>query len=940
MRKKTFLYLTVITSTFFFTGIIGLQAQIKVQLIVESGSSHTQCSDPFDAPDPGWLIMVENLSLVRYAGKVQFGCPTFPSLPHVQYEMNYDFLDDVPEHWQVCFQADEHDPWLYCPGAQCVETVCEDLLIPPPGSSATYTLEIPQGNFSWGQATVTIVTSGSPIDSTSTDWNICNFPELYGQEGYDINFGNKILKTSKGHFVVIGQWNQSAYAMEVDQEGRVVLFRTFEAEIGGSSNMEDVEHAEGGGYVFTGTCENCSSSDTTSKVFVFKTDSDFEVDTTIGVKKFGYADGGPFPSTAERTNPELCKGLDGGYLLASTSIIGQLNYGDIVLTKLDQSLDSVWSSFYNFGSIEAVSDLIPLNQGYGLATVVFFVDEAPVFMVDPNGQMLWSQMVPSNILKGITYSPNNDGLFVAGVQTDAAGGHKGTLYRLSASDGQLTDTLAFGQGMQESGIFDLELLSEDHLLLALQQGHAGASSTISSWAYLIGIDSQFHVMDSVQVLSDFSQENVRIQSLVALDCADLRFASTGVFRLNTERQTFVHVRANCEDIIQTDAYAFCENENVTLSVPDTIFAEAYSWSTGDTTSSITVDTAGDYSVVLYTECGQVYDTIHLTSFSGPTAAFGVSLNLNVLTVTNNSTDASSYLWDFGDGTTSNQENPSPHEYLENGNYTVTLIAYNECGSDVATVEITVAQAPKADFSAAETVGCVPFVVQFSDESDFSPTSWYWEFGGGEPQTSSEQNPVVSYLAPGVYGVTLSVTNDFGSDILQKDAYITVMDIPNAGFTYEQNDLAVSFQSIEPMAIHFWNFGDGQFSDLANPIHNYVDAGTYVVLHAVENECGENVQVDTVMLATTAIEETLAMAGWHIFPNPFYDQIVIEAKGIRGNSDVWTVELLDARGQKVAVRQLNPLWTVFDTRELPAGIYLLQFFKNGTLISSGKLVKIW
>jgi PKD repeat protein len=83
----------------------------------------------------------------------------------------------------------------------------------------------------------------------------------------------------------------------------------------------------------------------------------------------------------------------------------------------------------------------------------------------------------------------------------------------------------------------------------------------------------------------------------------------------------------------------------------------------------------------------------------------------------------------------------------------------------------------ADFSANVTSGvassAVPLVVGFTDLSVGSPAaaSWIWNFGDG--QTSTEQNPVHSYLAAGTYTVTLSVTNQYTGDVKVKTGYIVV-----------------------------------------------------------------------------------------------------------------------------------------------------------------------
>jgi len=81
--------------------------------------------------------------------------------------------------------------------------------------------------------------------------------------------------------------------------------------------------------------------------------------------------------------------------------------------------------------------------------------------------------------------------------------------------------------------------------------------------------------------------------------------------------------------------------------------------------------------------------------------------------------------------------------------------------------------PKADFIADKTTIIVGESVNFTDLSTGYPTEYNWTFTGGTPQTSSEQNPTVFYNEVGVYDVTLTVTNEDGSDSEIKTGYITV-----------------------------------------------------------------------------------------------------------------------------------------------------------------------
>jgi PKD repeat protein len=128
-------------------------------------------------------------------------------------------------------------------------------------------------------------------------------------------------------------------------------------------------------------------------------------------------------------------------------------------------------------------------------------------------------------------------------------------------------------------------------------------------------------------------------------------------------------------------------------------------------------------------------------------------------------------WDFGDGATSTDQNPS-HVYSTSGisvtsKYTVTLTAINVNGEDKETKidYITVTQTPIAEFTVDDRRGKAPFIVKFHDLSAGSPTTWLWEFG--DAATSTEENPVHVYPFEGSYDVRLTVSNQYGSDTIFK-----------------------------------------------------------------------------------------------------------------------------------------------------------------------------
>lgn len=82
-------------------------------------------------------------------------------------------------------------------------------------------------------------------------------------------------------------------------------------------------------------------------------------------------------------------------------------------------------------------------------------------------------------------------------------------------------------------------------------------------------------------------------------------------------------------------------------------------------------------------------------------------------------------------------------------------------------------APTAQFSSQLSNICVGGAVQFEDISHGVPTSWDWTFQGGNPSTSTQQNPIVTYSTPGVYEVSLTVTNSFGNSSTTVSDYMVV-----------------------------------------------------------------------------------------------------------------------------------------------------------------------
>ena len=212
----------------------------------------------------------------------------------------------------------------------------------------------------------------------------------------------------------------------------------------------------------------------------------------------------------------------------------------------------------------------------------------------------------------------------------------------------------------------------------------------------------------------------------------------------------------------------------------------------------------------------------------------------------------SYSWDFGDGVgTSNDTNPV-YNFQTPGVYTVTLIVTDAEGlTGQSTIDITVIAPNEAPVAVAEadiTSGDAPLTVTFTGENSTDDrntiVSYSWDFGDGLG-TSSETNPVYEFQTPGVYTVTLIVTDAEGLTG-QTTVDITVLEpnqapvaVAEADITSGDAPLTVAFtgenstDDRNSIVSYSWDFGDGVgTSTETNPVYEFQTPGVYTVVLTV------------------------------------------------------------------------------------------------------------
>ena len=276
---------------------------------------------------------------------------------------------------------------------------------------------------------------------------------------------------------------------------------------------------------------------------------------------------------------------------------------------------------------------------------------------------------------------------------------------------------------------------------------------------------------------------------------------------------------------------------------------AWKWTLGNGTTSfvqnpsVTYVNPGQYSVKLVIQNNRGKDSItkiqYINVYAKPTINFSASAYNGCAPATIFFTDLSTpgngntqtRQWDFGDGTFSTLTNPS-HTYSSSGNFNVSLRVTNTYGCVASATQINLIHInpkPVANFSYSALQNCgAPFTVNFQNQSTgTSPLSFTWNFGDGS--SSSDANPVHTYLNPGTYSVKLITTNSQGCvDSILKTNLITVANNITKFNCPDTVCINTSFQinNLSSSATCSWNFGNGNTSTSQNPTVSYSNSGTY------------------------------------------------------------------------------------------------------------------
>jgi len=281
---------------------------------------------------------------------------------------------------------------------------------------------------------------------------------------------------------------------------------------------------------------------------------------------------------------------------------------------------------------------------------------------------------------------------------------------------------------------------------------------------------------------------------------------------------------------------------------------SYTYSSdGEYAVSLSVlDVNGCQSLVTYSNMIDV-NKVPVADFSADITFSCDSLEL--VSFSNNSADASSFLWDFGDGVTSLAVNPS--HIFSSGIYSVTLYAdEGNCKDTLVMLDLIEVVGPLLpEFIVDTNSGCEGVSIDFFDITSNSPNVFLWDFGDGG--ASVMQNPTHVFDSAGIFGVTLtaSISGQCVSSVYFP-SMIEVFSKPVISF-YADTTLGCFipfdvefFDNTIGAAAWNWDFGDGNYSNLQNPSNIYSNSGVFDVSLIVVNDfsCSSSVTLSSYIKA--------------------------------------------------------------------------------------------
>ena len=294
--------------------------------------------------------------------------------------------------------------------------------------------------------------------------------------------------------------------------------------------------------------------------------------------------------------------------------------------------------------------------------------------------------------------------------------------------------------------------------------------------------------------------------------------------------------------------------------PYEIIAWAWDFGDGNVSSqrspSHTYNSAGIFTVTLTVTdnlgCSNTLVKTDEIITSGTTAEFTATPTVGCEPLTVSFTDQStqyspiiSWSWNFGDGSPINSTTSPTHDFLASGSYDVELTVTDSIGciSTITKSSYIILTQPSPQFTHPSRA-CLNVSSNFVNTTAGSGLTYLWDFG--DLATTTTQNPSHSYSSTGTYNVTLTATDSNGCTHTDT-SQIECIGPPVVDFSVDSiftvcpplivqfNDLSMDVS--DTIVSWLWDFGDSNSTTAQNPVHTFVDIGSYNIELTVTNTIG-------------------------------------------------------------------------------------------------------
>ena len=329
----------------------------------------------------------------------------------------------------------------------------------------------------------------------------------------------------------------------------------------------------------------------------------------------------------------------------------------------------------------------------------------------------------------------------------------------------------------------------------------------------------------------------------------------------------------------------------------------------------------------------------------------------------------SWAWDFGDGNTSTQQNPT-HTYNVPGPYYVclTITTALGCTSTYCDSLSGGGSGPSCTASLSDTIsGNTAYFSASGTSSSGTPVSWYWDFGDGNTSTTSTAFATHTYAANGTYNACVVITYSNSCVATSCNNVVIGSSGPlcQASFFHypdtssQYSIIVVNTSSGSNSYSCLWDFGDGNTSTNCYPSHTYSGPGTYVLcltittnspaLTCTSTYCDSIVvtskinapfSINVIPDSPTSVEQPLSSdLNVQMFPNPAIGFVNFSADfATEGDIEIGLYDLQGKQVRNVSESGLSSGTHSIrmETTGLPAGIYMARI-KAGEQVAVKKLL---